>query len=274
MATYGGGDVDTLLALGVTPVLVPDIDPRWKRAGGVAPWSRSRVRGKAPVVASNEALEFEKVAAARPDLITAVEYDLKRPDYRKLSELAPTVPPPKGFAPYTVPWDTMAVQVGAALGRRADAETLVEATRDRIAAAAKANPEFAGSRAVLIDPDDDGGVYVFAQNDVRTRFLGDLGFTMPAQIERLFKGQFYAQISAERLDLLDTADVLVLVASRKPQTKGLTTSRSFKGLRAVREERLARIDEPDLAIAMSYSSVLSTPYQLREVVPRLRAALA
>ena len=156
-------------------MLVPDIDPRWKKTGGVAPWSRSRVRGEAPVVASNEALEFEKVAAARPDLITAVEYDLKKPDYNKLSQLAPTVPPPKGFAPYTVPWDTMAVQVGASLGRRADAEELVKATRDRIAAAAEANPEFATSKAVLIDPDDDGGVYIFAENDVRTRFLGDLG---------------------------------------------------------------------------------------------------
>ena len=274
VATYGGGDVDTLLALGVTPVLVPDIDPRWKKTGGVAPWSRSRVRGEAPVVASNEELEFEKVAATRPELVTAVEYDLKKPDYSKLSELAPTVPPPKGYEPYTVPWDMMAVQVGAALGRRADAEKLVKATRDRIAAASKANPKFATSKAILIDPDDDGGVYVFAENDVRTRFLGDLGLKMPAEIEKLFGKQFYAQISAERLDLLDTADVLVLVASRKPQTRQLTASRSYQSLRAVREERLVTIDEPDLAIAMSYSSVLSTPYQLREVVPRLRAALA
>ena len=203
-------------------MLVPDIDPRWKKSGGVAPWSRARVRGEAPVVASNEALEFEKVAAARPDLITAVEYDLKQPDYTKLSELAPTVPPPKGFAPYTVPWDTMA-RAGRRLAR--------PPRRRRGAREGDARPHRRGrrrrtrsspaSKAVLIDPDDDGGVYIFAENDVRTRFLGDLGCTMPAEIEQLFKGQFYAQISAERLDLLDTADVLVLVASRKPQTRQL-----------------------------------------------------
>ncbi len=255
-------------------MLVPDIDPRWKASGGVAPWSRGKVEGEKPVVASNQELQFEKVAAARPDLITAVEYDLKQPDYRKLSDLAPTVPPPKGFAPYTVPWDTMAVQVGASLGRKADAEQLVKGTKDAIAREAKANPKFASSKAVLIDPDDDGGVYIFAENDVRTRFLGDLGFTMPAEIQKLFKGQFYAQISAERLDLLDLADVLVLVAVRKPQVKQLTSSRSYKNLKAVREQRLVTIDDPDLAIAMSYSSVGSTPYQLREVVPRLREALA
>jgi iron complex transport system substrate-binding protein len=274
VATYGGSDADTLLALGVVPVLVPDIDPRWKNVGGVGPWSRSRLRGVKPVVASNEELEFEKVAATQPDLITAVEYDVKRPDYDKLSALAPTIAPPKGFAAYTVPWDTMAVQVGAGLGRRAEAERLVASARKQIAAAGKANPVFATSRAVLVDPDEDGGFYIFAGNDVRTRFLADLGLTMPEPIAKLFKGQFYAQISAERLDLLDTADVLILVATRKPQTAKTTGARSYKGLRAVREDRVVRIDDPDLAIAMSYTSVLSIPYQLREIVPPLGAALA
>ena len=274
VATYGGGDVDTLLALGIVPVLVPDIDPRWKPSGGVAPWSRARLRGTKPVVASNSELQFERVAAAQPDLITVVEYDMKRADYDKLSALAPTIAPPKGFAPYTVPWDTMAVQVGSGLGRRSDAERLVAAARDQIAAAARSNPAFATSTAVLVDPDEDGGFYVFARNDVRTRFLDDLGLTMPEPIAKLSEGQFYAQISAERLDLLDTADVLILVATRKPQTARTTGSRTYKRLRAVREDRVVRIDDPDLAIAMSYSSLLSIPYQLHEVVPRLKAALA
>ncbi len=274
VATYGGGDADTLLALGVTPVVVPDIDPRWKEIGGVGPWSRPRIRGSKPVVASNEELEFEKVAAAQPDVITAVEYDMKEPDYDKLSEIAPTVPPPKGYAPYTVPWDVMAVQVGAALGRRTDAKRLVAANKRRLAAAAQANPSFAESQAVLIDPDEDGGVYIFARNDVRTRFLTDLGLELPPAIDELFGDQFYAQISAERLDLLEAADVLVLVTVRKPQTQALVGSRLFKSLRPVREDRVVRIDDPDLAIAMSYSSVLSIPYQLREVVPQLREALA
>jgi iron-siderophore transport system substrate-binding protein len=274
VATYGGGDADTLLALGVVPVIVPDIDPRWKGAGGVGPWSRARLKGAKPVVASNSEFEFERVAAARPDLISAVEYDMKRADYDKLTALAPTIPPPKGFAPYTVPWDTMAVQVGSGLGRRADAERLVADAHARVAAAGKANPAFARSTAMLVDPDEDGGFYIFARNDVRTRFLSDLGFTMPEPIAKLFAGKFYAQISAERLDLLDTADVLVLVATRKPQTARTTGARTYKRLRAVREGRVVRIDDPDLAIAMSYSSLLSIPYQLREIVPRLRTAVA
>ena len=273
VGTYGGGDVDTLLALGVPPLLVPDIDPRWKAQGGVAPWSRDRLKGAKPVVASNQELQFERIASVRPDLITAVEYDMKRADYDKLTDLAPTVPPPAGFAPYTVPWDTMAVQVGSGLGRKQEAEKLVEDARAQIAQAGKDNPQFAGSKVMLVDPDEDGGVYIFAPNDVRSRFLGDLGFEMPPEIEKLFGDQFYAQISAERLDLLDTADALVFVATRKPQTKATTGSRIYKNLRNVRENRVVTIDDPDLAIAMSYSSVLSIPFQLGEVVPPLRAAL-
>jgi iron complex transport system substrate-binding protein len=274
VATYGGGDVDTLLALGVVPVLVPDIDPRWRAAAGVAPWSRARLRGARPVVAKGQGLEFELLASARPDLITAVEFDMKRPDYDKLSELAPTIPPPKGYAPWTVPWDVMAVQVGTGLGRRAEGERLVAAARSQIAAAAKANPAFGRSRAVLADPDEDGGVYIFAPGDVRTRLLTGLGFELPPEIERIFRGQFYAQISAERLDLLDTADLVLLITTRNPQTAKTTGSRTFKRLRVVRENRVVRIDDPDLAMAMSYSTVLSIPYQLREVVPRLKSALA
>jgi hypothetical protein len=53
-----------------------------------------------------------------------------------------------------------------------------------------------------------------------------------------------------------------------------TGTRTYKRLRAVREGRLVRIADPDLAIALSYSSLLSLPYQLREIVPRLKAALA
>jgi iron complex transport system substrate-binding protein len=127
---------------------------------------------------------------------------------------------------------------------------------------------------VLADPNEDGGVYIFAPGGVRTRILAGLGFKLPPEIEELFDSQFYAQISAERLDLLDTADVVLLIATRKPQTAKVSGSRTYRRLRVVRERRVVRIDDPDLAIAMSYSTLLSIPYQLREIVPPLRDALA
>jgi hypothetical protein len=58
-----------------------------------APWSRARLAGTKPAVVSNEEVDFERVAEVRPDLMTDVEFDMKRGDYEKLTELAPTVVP-------------------------------------------------------------------------------------------------------------------------------------------------------------------------------------
>ena len=112
------------------------------RRGGVAPWSRSRVRGETPVVASNEELEFEKVAAAQPDLDHRGRV---RPQAARLQRSSPSSPRPsrrpRASRPTPCRGTRWRSQVGASLGRRADAEELVRATRARIAAAAKAQPE-------------------------------------------------------------------------------------------------------------------------------------
>ncbi|WP_354701777.1 Putative ABC transporter substrate-binding lipoprotein YhfQ [Paraconexibacter sp. AEG42_29] len=275
VASVGGGDVDTLLALGIVPLVVPDIEPSWKAdGGGVGPWSRPLLRGAEPTVVSSQEIGFEQIAAARPDLVSAVEFDLKRSDYDKLSDLAATIAPPKGFAAYTVPWDTMALQVGRSVGRLAAARKLVATARAQRTQAGRDNPAFARARTILVDPDDAGGVYVFAPGDVRSRFLEDIGLQPPAAVDSLFGEQFYAQISAERLDILDESDLIILVGSNTGPTKALLATRVWTQLKNVKSGRLVTITEPDLAIAMSYSSVLSTPYQLERLVPRVRRALA
>ena len=170
VATYGGGDVDTLLALGVVPVLVPNIDPRWRDAGGVAPWSRARLRGAKPVVATNDELQFERIAAARPDLITAVEFDLKRPDYDKLRRSRRRSRRPRALRPTPcrgTRWPCRSVPPSAARPTRRGSST----QRARRSQRRPRNPTFASSKAVLVSPDDDGGVYIFAGRR-RTRFLG------------------------------------------------------------------------------------------------------
>src|SRR5262249_19070545 len=160
---------------------------------------------------------FERVAASRPDVITAVETDLKDTDKAKLEKLAKTVPPPSGYPAWGVPWDVMALEIGTALDRRADVQKLVDRTRALYAKARSDNPGFEGAKAALISPDDKGGVYIFSEDDVRTRFLSDLGFVMPDGVKKQFKGQFYAQLSAERMDLLAEADALIATTADATQ---------------------------------------------------------
>ena len=173
-----------------------------------------------------------------------------------------------------MPWDRLGLQVGAAVGRRAEAEKIIAATRARFAEAQDENPRFEGKTAVLVDPAPDGGVYTFATNDVRTRFLGDLGLGQPPAIKDLFHSTFYTQISAERLDLLDSADLLVVASTSPDASRKLAATPTFRRLDLVRRKRMVTITDRDVADAMTYSTVLSIPYQLDHLVPQLATALA
>ena len=100
--------------------------------------------GKPPAIVSSKSYEidFEKVAAQRPDLILGLYAELKRGDYDKLSKIAPTVAQAKGD-PYTTPWRDMTRDAAKAVGRVDEGEQLIEETEARFAAFRKAHPETA-----------------------------------------------------------------------------------------------------------------------------------
>ena len=108
---------------------------------GKWPWEREAWGGKPPAIVSSKSYEidFERVAAQRPDLILGLYADLKRGDYEKLSQIAPTVAQAKGD-PYTTPWRDMTRDAAKAVGRVDEGEKLIEATEARFAAFRKAHP--------------------------------------------------------------------------------------------------------------------------------------
>ena len=105
IVVVGYTDHEVLLALGIKPVGAMD----WFGEGtyGKWPWERKAWGGKPAAIVSSKSYEidYERVAAQRPDLILGVYADLKRPDYDKLSKIAPTVAQAKGVA-YTTPGET------------------------------------------------------------------------------------------------------------------------------------------------------------------------
>ena len=128
--------------MGVRPVGAMD----WFGQGtfGKWPWEREAWGDEPPVAVSNKSYEidFEKVAAQRPDLILGLYAELKRGDYDKLSKIAPTVAQAKGD-PYTTPWRDMTRVAAKAVGRVEEGEKLIEETEARFAAFRKAHPETA-----------------------------------------------------------------------------------------------------------------------------------
>jgi ABC-type Fe3+-hydroxamate transport system substrate-binding protein len=86
--SIGLNEQDAFFALGVAPVGVTD----WMGfEHGIGPWAETAAKaaGDPPELLTNtDGIQFEKVAALRPDVIVALYSDLKRSDDEKLSQFA------------------------------------------------------------------------------------------------------------------------------------------------------------------------------------------
>jgi iron complex transport system substrate-binding protein len=205
---------DDAIALGVVPVAMPRIS---YAEGGVQPWSRKALAGREPeeLLDIDAGIPIEKVAALRPDLILATNtYEMSR-YYDKLSRIAPVVAQIEGEGVDS--WQTAAVRIGRALGRERRARRLVTRVEDRVAAAARANPNFEGSTISFFNVVGDVPWVINSTDDFSIRFLSALGFRLPAAVAKLQGADGRAEISLERLDLLE-ADVILATSLGCPNS--------------------------------------------------------
>jgi iron complex transport system substrate-binding protein len=261
---------DSLLALGVVPVATTE----WygNHPGAIFPWAEKAL-GDAPkptVLGYTDGIQFEKIAAQRPDLILAVYSGLKQKDYDTLSKIAPTVAQPRGEVDWGSSWQEELLTVGKAIGKPEEAEKLKDETEAKIAAAAEAHPEFEGQSAAVATPYE--GVYVYGPQDARSRFLTDLGFTFPENLEGVGGEEgFGGQLSDEKLELLDVG-ALLWFANPGPAAK-IRDNALYSRLPVHKQGRdYFMAEKGALYEATSFVSVLSIPLLLDELVPRLAAA--
>ena len=112
-------------------------------------------------------------------------------------------------------------------------------------------------------------MYAYGSQDLRARFFTELGLKSPPAIEKLAGKSFFAQLSSERLDLLDQ-DVLIVYGSPADVKSLPLLQRSA----VAREDRIVYLDPTsDFANALGFSSPLSLPFAIEEGVPQLAAAL-
>ncbi|WP_445149901.1 iron-siderophore ABC transporter substrate-binding protein [Baekduia sp. Peel2402] len=271
VVTYGYTDQDPALALGTVPVGTLRWIPQWK--SGVGVWAEPKLGSDKPKQFSGDSIDFEGIAAVRPDLILIVTYALPKGDYDKLSKIAPTVATVGGYPDWGLPWQQATQQIGLALGQPEKAKQLVTDTEALFTKAKADHPGFAGKQVLLTAPGTNGQLSVFAPTDTRGRFVSSLGFSTPEAIKKVTGKEFYAYISAERMDLVDV-DALVVMADDPATRKDLEKQAAFKNLNVVKDGRTIMVDDLDLSMALSASSVLSIPYALDRIVPQLDTALA
>ena len=265
VVAVGYTDQDHVLAFGVVPVGVGDFlgGYDWRNR----PWAKEALGGAEPEVVSGQQINFEAVAAQRPDLIFAINAGLKEGDYERLSRIAPTVAQSGEYIDFGMPWEEQTMLVGRALGQEERARQIVSELEDKFERVRSENPEFAGKTAILAYGGPDGyGAY--ATGDTRSRFLTDLGFELPERIDELAGDSFFTEFSQEQFRLLDQE----LVVMYGPE-QDILANPVVKRLDAVRDDRIVFLDLTDqFAGALGFASALSLSYLLDTEVETLAAA--
>jgi len=272
VVVVGLTEQDALLALGVVPVATT----KWfgENPGEIWPWAKEKLgSGTVPVsLTDTDGIQFEKVAAQKPDLIVAMYSGMTKEGYDTLSKLAPVIAQPKDTVDYGAAWDVITTTVGKAVGKSAEAQKLVIDTNALFTAVAAAHPEFKGKTALMTTIYE--GYYVYGPQDPRGRLLTSLGFTLPTGLGAVTGKEFGASISKERIDLLNT-DALVWLVPDYTKDKAKVQADPLYAALDVRKKGgdVWLEDGETLGSATSFITVLSLPYLLDGLVPQLAAAV-
>lgn len=274
VVSVGYNDQDALLALGAVPVGVFDWYGDYPNA--VWPWAQDLLGGAQPAIigSASTGIDVEKVATAGPDLIVGTYSGLTQSQYDKLAALAPTVAQPAGVPDYGVRWQDQTTILGEALGKQDRAAELVSGLQKQFADTAAANPSFAGKTVLVGALKGPGQFGVYGPDDPKVRFFTELGFVNPPVAEQLRSTNF-AEISTEQLSLADV-DLLVWYAGGGFGDKlraELDKTPVYQTLDVVKDGR-AIILEDEAAEAMTWSTVLSLPYALQQIPPRIAPLLS
>jgi len=263
---------DALLALGVVPVATTE----WfgEKPGAIQSWAKDKL-GSAPVpqvLTNTDGVQFEKVAALKPDLIIGLYSGMTKEDYATLSKIAPTLAQPAGVTDFGVGWDVVTQTVGKAVGKAGEADKIVADTKALFTAATAAHPTFKGASALFATTYE--GYYVYGPEDARGRFLQSLGFVLPPDLASITGKDFGANISKERIDLLDT-DVLVWLVDDYAKDKATVQNDPlYAALKVKKEGRdVFLTNAEELGTASSFVTVLSLPFLLDGLVPQLAEAI-
>jgi iron complex transport system substrate-binding protein len=266
VVALGWSDAETALALGVQPVGASD----WLAFGGegVGPWAEGGY-DEAPEIIETLEPSLEAVAALEPDLILDTRSDATQERYEALSAIAPTVGQPEGVEAYLTTWQQQLDLVGRALGRTEEAGRLREDLEQRVADAAAAHPEFAGTE-VAVGAYTSEGFAAYVRGDTRVDLMEALGFTNKPAVQDLATGSFSVPLSEEQVPLLDAPLTVVFPIFVDPAQ--ITGNPLWQTLGSVQQGNAVVLDET-LANAFSSGSVTGIGYALDNAVPLFAEAL-
>lgn len=267
IVTIGWSGEDSVLALGVTPIAMPRYTTF---PSGIFPWNEGKLSGTPTLL--NFGMDYEAIAALKPDLILGVYSGLNAISYQRLSSIAPTVAYRSG--PWRADWREQTTIIGEALGKQDEADKLVAGADDYLVDLGKSYPELAGKTFTFgtFFP-GSGNLVIYLPSDPRVAALRLMGLELSPGVEALGKqypDEFSTAVSLETLDSID-ADILILWFGEGARAS-LATQPLFQALGSVRRGSYVALEDPVEVWATSALSVSSIPYGFQIFATRLADA--
>ncbi|MGH8931966.1 MAG: ABC transporter substrate-binding protein [Egibacteraceae bacterium] len=259
-------EADAVVALGRVPVAMPGsyVDPSM-----VDPWLADRLGGaEVDLLDLNAEVPFERIAAARPDLILAGTFYGVDEHYERLSAIAPTVTYVRGHRVDS--WQDQTLLIGHALAEEEAARAAVARVESRIE---RVRPDFQGRTCSLSYYYEPGAIAVIAHSeDSPAMLFYSLGFRFTPRVEALAGAAVTSEvIGLEQLPVLD-ADLLVMSHASPQLQREIESNPLFANLPAVAGGRYVPL-EHTVDIVLRTSSILRVEYVLDELVPDFAEAL-
>ncbi|WP_328792306.1 MULTISPECIES: ABC transporter substrate-binding protein [unclassified Streptomyces] len=275
VATVSDGDTAIALALGIVPVITPDVED-----GAKVPEYKQRAidklgAGKLKTYDDSDGTAYEAIAAEAPDIILGMNTWEMDADYAKLQPIAPVVTFTDKAHADTLTWQDRLKTAAKALGLSAKADEVIAANEKATTEAAAAHPEFKGKAYTyaVVHPEQ---VSFMSYADQDPGVFEKLGFT------KTDKAKNYAPnknaVSLENLDQLDADVLLVTYPFGDRGVIGATeleSNKLFQSLNAVKTKHFTVIpSDNSLSSAIAYPDPLSAPWVVEQLAPLLAKAVA
>ncbi len=272
IVALGQTDCDPLIALGITPVAIGSFLDDWYDP--VFPWNEAGFDGRPEEVRFYD-LEFEKIAALQPDLITMVSGGITKKDYATLSKIAPVVGAPVGYQDSAVPYGPHTMLIGQAVGLEAEAKAAVDALDAQFAQVREDHPEWSGLTTVHAEA-YTGTYYVLGEQAPRSTFLTAIGFEIDPELASIVGDDYSKEISAEELDLVGDLDLVVWCTDEGaiPDVQKNPVVSRLDVVERGNAIWLTYGKDDHFMWAMDWATVLSGPFAIEEGISLIEAALA
>lgn len=276
VATVAWANHEVPLALGVVPVGFAAAGFGDDNGDGLLPWVSARLKeldADTPALFDEgDGIDFEAVAATRPDVILAAYSGLSKADYETLSLIAPVVAFPD--APWSTDWREMIRVNSAGMGMSAEGEALIDRLEARIADSVAGHPELKGKSAMFIthlDPTDLSILHFYTANDTRVKFFEDLGMRSPESVAQVTgEGQYSGEVSVEQIDLFKDVDIVVTYGEEQ-LLEPLESNPLMSRMRAIENGSVVMLGRGPVATAAN-PTPLSIPWVLEDYASALAEA--